>query len=100
MEKIKQLYKKVKPFINKYTIAGAIFVAVMLFGKYSYVDYIRLNNKVHSLQKEKERYEKEIGETKVRLNQLKNNSGDLERFAREQYLMKKENEEIFIVPEK
>lgn len=99
MSKIKEIFQKIISKLNKYIIAVIIFVAIMLFGKYSYVNKIRLNNSVRALEKEKARYEEDITETKNRLEQLKNNANDLERFAREQYLMHKENEEIFIIPE-
>jgi len=103
MKKFTDIYEKIKVKVKKYfkyIIAFIIFTIAMLFGKYSYVNKILLNNSVRSLEKEKARYEEEIVETKNRLHQLKNNSGDLERFAREQYLMHKENEEIFIIQDK
>jgi len=38
-----------------------------------------------------------IMEDSIRMNELRTDNENLEKFAREQYLMKRENEEIFII---
>ena len=40
---------------------------------------------------------KKIEEDRKRIQELKTNNDNLEKFAREQYLMKKDNEDIFII---
>ena len=44
-----------------------------------------------------EHYQHVIDESNRRLNELRSNSENLEKFAREQYLMKKPNEDIYII---
>jgi cell division protein FtsB len=43
-------------------------------------------------------YEKQIEQTKKNLSELQNNPAALEKFAREKYLLKRDNEDIFVVP--
>lgn len=59
----------------------------------------RITLKKQEITEELVRRKKLISETQAQLNQLKNSSL-LEKFAREQYLFKKPNEEIFILVEK
>lgn len=54
---------------------------------------------IHSLENEKEYYQKKIESDNKKLKELKTNDENLEKFAREQYLMKKSDEDIFIVEE-
>jgi cell division protein FtsB len=51
------------------------------------------------LQEEKEFYRQKIREDSTKLHQLKTNEENLEEFAREEYYMKKDNEDIFIIVE-
>jgi cell division protein FtsB len=46
---------------------------------------------------EKEYYQQKIEEDRRRIDELKTNTENLEKFAREQYLMKKDNEDIFVI---
>jgi cell division protein DivIC len=53
------------------------------------------------MQDQKEWYSAEIDRTKEQLHELSSNKRLLEKFARERYLMKRDNEDIFVlVPEK
>ncbi|BAX79440.1 hypothetical protein ALGA_1054 [Labilibaculum antarcticum] len=54
-------------------------------------------NKIESLEKEKAYFIEKIETDKNRIDELKTNRENLEKFAREQYLMKKDNEDIFIM---
>ena len=51
------------------------------------------------LEDEKEYYWVEIENTKADLKELTSNLNNLERFAREKYLMKRDNEEVFVFVE-
>lgn len=53
-----------------------------------------------SLEDEKTFYQEEIKQTNKDLYELQSNLKSLEKFAREKYLMKKDNEEIFVIVEK
>ena len=49
------------------------------------------------LKQDREYYKKKIEEDRRKLNELKTDNDNLEKFAREQYRMKKKNEDLFIV---
>ena len=85
-------------FANKYTIVGLLFVVwIALFDKYSFIDQLQLRAKISQMEKEKKYYQKKIEEDKRKKDELLGNRDNLEKFAREQYLMKRENEDIFII---
>jgi cell division protein FtsB len=56
-----------------------------------------LRQKLRSLETEKKYYINEIAQNKKDLLELRTNPANLEKFAREKYLMKKENEDIFVI---
>ena len=88
-------------FANKYTFVGLLFVIwIALFDKYSFIDKIQLQSKILKLENEKQYYKKKIEEDNRKKEELLSNRDNLEKFAREQYLMKNENEDIFIVIKK
>lgn len=83
---------------NKYTIVGMLFILwIGLFDKYSIIDQLQLRAKIDRLESEKRYYQKKIKVDSTRLEELRSNRENLEKFAREQYLMKKEKEDIFII---
>ena len=94
-----KLAKKYIPQIirSKYLIAFLIFYAwCFFFDKNSIWERKDHESKIDALQKEKIYYLEKIENDKKRIHELKTNKKNLEKFAREQYLMKKENEDIFI----
>ena len=52
------------------------------------------------LERDRVYYLEQIKTDSARLQELHTNDKNLEKFAREQYLMKKDNEDIFIVIDK
>ena len=93
---IKLLLLKLKsPFI----LIGLLFVLWMLFfDSNSYLNHNRLSNDINQLQKDKQHYKEEIKKDSIALEELSSPEG-LEKYAREKYHMKKENEEIFLIIE-
>ena len=55
--------------------------------------------KLNQLEKEREYYIQKIQEDQQRILELTSDNEDLEKFAREKYLMKKDNEDIFVIIE-
>lgn len=53
--------------------------------------------KIRELNGQIEYYRDQIERDKIQLEQINSNKDDIEKFAREKYLMKKENEDIFII---
>ena len=54
------------------------------------------NKEINKLKSEQDYLNSEIKQDKELINKLKNNQ-ELEKFAREEYHMKKENEEIYLI---
>ena len=70
---------------------------IALFDKYSFIDRLQLRSKINQLENEQKYYREKIEEDKRKKEELFGNRDNLEKFAREQYLMKRENEDIFII---
>lgn len=83
---------------NKYIIALLIFVLMMLFFDDNNF-FVQLDRKrqLNDLLKSKAFYEAEIANTQQTLNNLQSSPASVEKFARENFLMKRDNEDIFIV---
>lgn len=98
---VKDFFIRVFPFIkNKFVITTAFFVVwVIFFDQYNLVSRVKNNQKLSQLEKEKTHYIREIEENTRMLNELKGDNETLEKFAREQYLMKKDNEDIYLIIE-
>lgn len=82
---------------NKYflTLIG-IIVWLLFFDKNDVFTQYELVDKCRKLNKEKEYYISEIEANKASLNELRTNKKSLETFSREKYLMKKDNEDVFV----
>lgn len=86
---------------NFYFLALLFFFFWMfLIDSNDIISQIKLSNKLDNLKEEKAYYLEKIDEVKKEREQLFSNDENLERFAREKYLMKKETEDLFIVVEK
>lgn len=82
---------------NKYFLTGiGILVWVLFFDKNDIFTQRDMLQKLHKLKKEKEYYISEITNNKRELNELQTNMNSLEKFAREKYLMKKDNEDVYV----
>ena len=87
----------VKFITNRYVIILSIFIVWMVFfDENSFLNHREFNKEIKKLNNEKEYYKKEIKEDKELIDKLNDNE-ELEKFAREEYKMKKENEEIYII---
>lgn len=82
---------------NKYFIVTIFFITWMVFlDNYSYLDHRLLNKEIDELEDNKQYYKDEIAKDKKNIKKLKN-PAEIERYAREKYYMKKENEDIYII---
>lgn len=86
---------------NKYLLTLSLFVLwIIFFDQNNLLDRYKLVREVHQLQEDRNYYTERIQADSSRLNELRTNSGNLEKFAREQYLMKRNNEDIFVIVDK
>ena len=89
-----------KPLRNKYLILLLLFIFWIVFlDDYNLINQNKMKNNVDDLKEQKEFYISEIKSDSTELSKLKNDSEEQERFAREKFLMKKDNEDIFIIRE-
>ena len=87
----------VKILTNRYVLILTIFVVWMVFfDENSFFNHREFNGEIDKLNSEKNYYENQIKGDKELIDKLKNKE-ELEKFAREEYNMKKENEEIYLI---
>ena len=77
-------------------IAGCA-IWLLFFDSFSIVDLIRYNSKVSGLEREIAEHREVSRISAEKLKELKDNPESLEKYAREQFGMKRDNEDVFIV---
>lgn len=102
LKKIQTFWKKTPKLLkNKYVITLIFFfVWLLVFDKNNLGERISGLREINRLEQEKTYYIEKISEDSAQLELLKTDKETIERYAREQYLMKKDDEDIFIVVEK
>lgn len=93
--------EKIPRFIrNRYFIIAFIFtVWIMFFDRSNLIDQFKLQQTLDGLEEKKSYYEREIGQVKRDKRELFSSDKALEKFARERYYMKKDNEDVFVIVE-
>lgn len=92
--------KIVRLFQNKFLIATIFFVVWMLFFDHNNIFlHLQYRNELSDLKKSKEYYKEQIGKTRQEVELLKTDPKWMEKVAREQYLMKRDNEDVFVIKE-
>ncbi len=92
------ILEKVKRY--KYLAIGLIILVYMsFFDVNSFQNHYKLNRVIKKLEKQKAFYKSEIAKDSVSLSELTSDGAHIEKFAREKYLMKRDNEDVFIVVE-
>lgn len=96
---MKNLQSKRMLGFTSYQILILLILIVMLFflSDSSVTKRIMFDTQINDLESQIEFYHNQTETDKEKLNELQSNKDDLEKFARENYLMKKENEDIFII---
>jgi cell division protein DivIC len=91
--------EKVPPFLrNKYLLTLIIFVVwIALLDSNNLIARIKEMKNLKKLKSDRDYYVKRIEEDKRKLYELKTDDRNLEKFAREQYRMKKSYEDLYIV---
>ena len=89
----------IRLFKNKYLIVLTAFAILMLFIDHNDIfQQLERRKQLNELLASKAFYEKKIEQTKKNLSDLQHNAAALEKYAREKYYLKKDNEDLFIVP--
>ena len=83
---------------NLITIA-AFLVIIVFLDENSLIQRAKHQQEINTLNSEITKYRKQFEEDTEKLKELTNNPEAMEKIAREKYLMKKPNEDIFIFEE-
>ena len=85
-------------FKNKFFWVTAAFIVWMLFfDKNDLLSQYESHQQLSKLKQEKAFYTKETEKVNQDLSELTSNPEQLEKFAREKYLMKKDNEDVYVI---
>ena len=85
-------------FKNKYYLLFMVFfVWMLLFDKNDLISQYQHRAKLKGLEKDREYFKEEIKKTQKDIEDLSTDKAHLEKFAREKYLMKKDNEDVFVI---
>jgi cell division protein FtsB len=86
-----------KILVNRYLLIFILFLVWMIFfDTNSFFIHDELNKDIDALEENKEFYKSEIEKDKAFIEKMKDSS-EMERYAREKYYLKKENEDIYII---
>jgi cell division protein FtsB len=90
--------EKLKPYIyNRYVFTLIGFIVWMtFFDRNDFILQHSYQKKLKALCQERDYYAKEIEKNKNTITELFTNSKNLERYARERYFMKRDNEDVFV----
>lgn len=101
MSKFSKIISKIPPFLrNKYALTLILFFIWMLFfDKNDLISTIKLKIQLSELRDQKEYYRNELHETKELHHAIFNKDENLEKFAREKFFMKKDNELLYVIVE-
>jgi cell division protein FtsB len=101
MQQVKNI---ISYFRNKYILSLTVFAILMLFiDRNDIFNQLQRKKQLNELLESKKYYQQQIEQTKKNLADLQNNAAALEKYAREKYLLKRDNEDVFVIdnePEK
>ena len=99
---MQRVFSNIPPWLkSKYFISfAAFFVVVVFLDKNDFFTQLERRRELKKLERTKEHYSTEINTQRKELEALKNNPATLEKYAREKYLMKRKNEDLFLITEK
>jgi len=92
------LHRIPKPLKNRYVLCAIGLLAwITFFDSFDLFTTVKNQQLLSKMEEQKAWYEEQIIETRADLKQLNSDDAMLEKFARERYLMKRENEDIFVL---
>ena len=90
----------IRIFRNKYILTLLVLIVwLLVFDRNNLIDRVKYLKALDEMEEQKIYYIEKIRHDSARLDELRTDAENLEKFAREQYLMKKENEDIFVIVE-
>ena len=94
---IKDIFNRIKR-LNPFAVMGVIGLLVLLYpDEDSIFSQIEYSTQLKSMTKERDRLKKQIEEDRVKLDQLRFKKSKLEKYARESFLMKADDEDLYLL---
>ena len=92
------LKKLFSVLFNKYTLTFTAFVVwIVFFDSNSILSRMKHREKLKTLKQEKHFYLDEIRKDSTLRRKLVSDTAEIEKFAREHYIMQKANEDVYLV---
>ena len=89
-------FKKV--ILNKFFYVGLGFLVwLTFFDQENFIEQYRLSQTLSDLQSKKQYYLQEIEQNETNIRLLESDSAHIEKYAREKYFMKRQNEDVFVI---
>ncbi len=93
-----KMQRLVDLFRNKFFLVTVAFVVWMtFFDKNDLLSQYQYHQEVSNLKQERDFYKEQTTKVAKDLDELTTNPQKLEKFAREKYLMRKDNEDVFVI---
>ena len=102
MKQINELIDKIPNYLkNKYLIAIILFIIwITFFDNFNIIKQTKIKKNIKQLEENKKFYIQEITKDSTEYYDLLNDAEKREKFAREKFLMKKEDEDVYIIRRK
>ena len=78
-------------------ISGTLVFEMAFIDENSFIQSYRYDRQISQLRTSVNHYQQIVDESQARLEELRSNDENLEKFARETYQMKRDNEDVFII---
>lgn len=94
-----KLFSRIPSYLrNKFVLAASGFVIWMLFfDRNDVFTQLQRRSELNELKQSKRYFEKQIAENRKFSKDLQFNASAIEKYAREKYLMKRDNEDLFVI---
>lgn len=94
-----KLFSYIPSFLyNKYFLAGAAFLLwILFFDRNDFFTQMGRRQDLQELQKSKDYFTQQISDERHFSEELKSNPAAIEKFAREQYGMKRDGEDVYMI---
>ena len=92
---------KIPPILrNKYSLTILLFLVwLMFFDQNNLIDRFSMHREIRELEENRLYFLEQIEKDSTRLHELTTDKENLEKYAREQYYMKKKDEDVFVIIE-
>lgn len=98
---MKKIGKLLPYFKNFYVVVGGVaLVWILFFDRYNFMDRLQTQLRIKQLRSDLVFYREERDNIEETRNMLESDIGEIERFARERYMMKRQNEDLFLISKK